>query len=164
MSHSGSNNISGESSEEAGQGKSSFCQNRVKGSLLQRCNKKANRSAAENSQSGWAHLQQELCSAATNTKGRAGISIPAHQSHCCLAAPDSHLCDAPPQERAQRNQLQTAHVTQTEPYTLFLAGRSNAPPHHGVPPRPDTFSFALAYSTTTVSQRFLLCPHRHTHR
>lgn len=91
--------LEGESSKEAGQGESSFCQNCTKGFPLKNRNRKGNKSFAKIPQGRRAHLMRELCSA--TTKDRAGIGILVLQS-CCTAPW--------PQERAQRNLLQTISV------------------------------------------------------
>lgn len=102
MSCSGSSNVSGENLEEACCGESNFCQNCIKGFPLRNCNKKGNKSFAKTPQGRRAHLTRELCSATTDIKDRTGIGILVLQS-CCTAPW--------PQERAQRNLLQTASVS-----------------------------------------------------
>lgn len=110
---SGASNVSGESSEEAGQGESNFCQNCIKGFPLKNCNKKGTKSFAKCPQGRKAHLTRELCSATTNIKDRAGIGILVLQS-CCTAP-----CT---QERAQRNLLQTAPVSPQGSPAFWAAG------------------------------------------
>lgn len=106
-------------------------------------------------------MRRELCSAATDTKARAGIGIPACQSYhtaAWLFQAHSYVILLRRRRHRQTYSRELMSPRQRAPYALQLAGHSNTPLHHTVPPHPGTSSFVLIYCISTVSQRLPLCP------